>query len=194
MSLSYAIARILAAFSEKRAAEMNLPVAIALADAEGGLVYFGRMDDALPASNAIAIAKAYTAAVFRMSTRKLGELAQPGKMLYGVEHSLNERIVLFGGGLPLQCQNRIVGAVGISGGTVDEDIDVARAACAALQEMENWREYLAPLLSRIDIPQSRRRNVAAALEEALAQTDDPALKTLAPIVAGSLRLEGPDDG
>jgi len=188
MKISYAIARILASFAEKRAAEMNVPMAIALADAGGGLVYFGRMDDTLPAGTGIAIAKAYTAAVFQMSTRQLGELAQPGKMLYGVEQSLEDKIVLFGGGRPLRCQGRIIGAVGISGGTVDQDIEVAQAVCDALKEMEDWRLFFLPLLSASGVDSIASCDLAAALEDSLAQTGHPELRRLAPIVRGALQL------
>lgn len=188
MKISYAIARTLASFAEKHASQMSIPMAIALTDAGGSLVYFGRMDDTLPAGTKIAIAKAYTAAVFQMSTRQLGALAQPGKMLYGVEQSLDEKIVLFGGGCPLRCQGRIIGAVGVSGGTVDEDIEVAQAVCGALKEMEDWQQFLLPLLTELGIDSSALCDLAQALEDSLALTGHLHLQRLAPIVGGAIRL------
>ena len=76
-------------------------MAIAVVDSEGGLQLFKRMDGALPVSTELAVSKAYTAAVLRMPTHQVGELAQPGEALYGIQHTHNGRIILFGGGYPL---------------------------------------------------------------------------------------------
>lgn len=190
MNISYPIARLLSIFAENRAFQLSVPMAVAFVDAKGGLVYFGRMGDVLPASNEIAIAKAYSAAAFRMSTQRLGELAQPGGMLYGIEHSLKENIVLFGGGVPLRCGGQVIGAVGISGGTVDEDIDVAQVVFTALQEMESWRNNLSPLLPRLTVDSIQQGGLTTALEEVLVQIKHPESKHLAQILAGAILIEG----
>lgn len=146
MRISYPVASLLSGIAEKKALSMAVPMAIAITDAEGHLIHFGRMDDTLPASTEIAVSKAHTAAVFRMSTQKVGELAQPGKMLYGVEHSMAGNVALFGGGLPLHIDEKVVGAIGISGGTVQEDIMVAEVVREALAKMGSWHKILSPML------------------------------------------------
>jgi len=186
--ISYPLACRLASIAEQRAAVIGTPMTIALVDPQGGLLYFGRMDDALPASDKIAAAKAYSAAIFRMSTRQLGALAQPGEMLYGIENSMHEKIVLFGGGVPLFFEERVVGAVGISGGTVDEDIDVAQAVCDAFQEMLKWRRRLMILLPKQTESTTSGKDMAQAIERQLEQSTDPALNQLASIVAGGVLL------
>jgi uncharacterized protein GlcG (DUF336 family) len=146
MKISYLVASFIGSIAENEAVSIDVPMAIAITDAEGGLILFSRMDGALPASTDIAISKAYTAAVLRMSTQELGELAQPGKPLYGIQHTLRGKIVLFGGGLPLRFKEKIIGAIGISGGSVEEDIKVAEAASDSLKKMELWQKALLPLM------------------------------------------------
>lgn len=143
MKMPYSVARLLASIAEDEANQLGVPMAIALADAEGGLMLFGRMDGALPAGTELAVSKAFSAAVLRMPTDHLGKLAQPGGALYGIEQSHQGRIVLFGGGLPLRLGGRPAGAIGISGGTVEQDMVVARAAVEALQQMEQWADVIA---------------------------------------------------
>ena len=138
MKISHHVARILVSIAESKALSMNVPMAIAVADRDGGLVSFTRMDDTLPASTELAISKAYTAAILRMATHDVGTLAQPGEALYGIQHTHNGRIVLFGGGLPLYLEREIAGSVGISGGSVAEDVAVADCVVHAMEEMEYW--------------------------------------------------------
>jgi uncharacterized protein GlcG (DUF336 family) len=76
----------------------------------------------------LAIDKAYTAALVRMDTRTLGEQSQPGQPLYGIQNNLGGRIVVFAGGIPLWREGKLFGAVGVSGGEVDQDEACARAA------------------------------------------------------------------
>jgi len=143
MKMPYSVARLLASIAEDEANQMGVPMAIALTDAEGGLVLFGRMDGALPASTELAVSKAFTAAVLRMPTDELGKLAQPGGVLYGIEQSHHGRIVLLGGGLPVRLGGRVAGAIGISGGSVEQDRVAARAAVEALEQMEQWSNCIA---------------------------------------------------
>jgi uncharacterized protein GlcG (DUF336 family) len=132
----YVVAQILADAAEAEALKIGKPMAIAVVDSEGGLQLFTRMDGTLPVSSELAVSKAYTAAILRMTSAEVGELAQPGAALYGIESTHSGRIVLFGGGLPLYLNGEVAGAVGVSGGSVEEDVSVARPAAELLQEME----------------------------------------------------------
>ena len=138
MRLFYSLARILGTLAESKARDLGVTVTTALVDEHGQLLSYGRMDGTLPASGELAVSKAYTAAVLRMPTQEVGRLAQPGRSLYGIQHTHQGRIVLFGGGLPLRLEGSVVGGVGISGGTVEEDIRIAEAVVKALEEMEHW--------------------------------------------------------
>lgn len=115
-----------------KAEAMKVPVNIAIVDAGGHLKAFARMDDAFLGSIDIATRKARTARHFNMSTRELGKLSQPGQPLYGIEVT-NDGLVIFGGGLLLKDQNEvIVGGIGVSGGSVEEDESIATAGARAL--------------------------------------------------------------
>jgi uncharacterized protein GlcG (DUF336 family) len=140
------LSHILGRFAESIAVEMGLAMAIAIVDHKGLLQYFARMEDALPASTEIAIAKAYTAAALRMSTREVGQMALPGEPLYGIQHIHGGKIVLFGGGFPLKLKGQVVGGIGISGGSVEEDEQVARPVLDILAEMERLAEWVKPLI------------------------------------------------
>jgi uncharacterized protein GlcG (DUF336 family) len=122
--------RILAA-AEQKAGEMGQPMNIAVMDAGRNLVAFHRMDGAWVASTDIAIDKAFTSAGRGLTTRKIGEMAQPGQPLFGINTTNGGRIVIFAGGIPLERDGEVVGAVGVSGGTVDQDEEVAEAGVAA---------------------------------------------------------------
>ena len=123
--------RILSAAQEK-ARQMGQPMNIAVMDAGRNLVAFHRMDGAWVASTDIAIDKAFTSAGRGLTTRKIGEMAQPGQPLFGINTTNGGRIVIFAGGIPLMRDGEVIGAVGVSGGTVDEDEEVAEAGVAAL--------------------------------------------------------------
>jgi uncharacterized protein GlcG (DUF336 family) len=123
--------RILSA-AEEKARQMGQPMNIAVMDAGRNLVAFHRMDGAWVASTDIAIDKAFTSAGRGLTTRKIGEMAQPGQPLFGINTTNGGRIVIFAGGIPLMRDGGVIGAVGVSGGTVDEDEEVAEAGVAAL--------------------------------------------------------------
>ena len=146
MKIPFPLSRILGAVAENAAAEMGLAMAIAIVDHEGLLQYFARMEGTLPASTEIAIAKAYTAAALRMSTRGLGQMALPGNPLYGIQNIHPGKIVLFGGGFPLRVREQVAGGIGISGGSVEEDEAVAQPVLDALAEMEQLAAWIKPLL------------------------------------------------
>jgi len=119
---------------EAKAASIGIAYNIAVVDAGGALVAFTRQDGALIGSIDLAIGKAITARLFDKRTSDLAKMAQPGAPLFGIEQSNSGKVVIFGGGLPVLVSGMIVGAVGASAGTVEQDIAVAEAAAAAISE------------------------------------------------------------
>ncbi len=117
--------------AEQKAQQMGQPMNIAVMDAGRNLVAFHRMDGAWVASIDIAIDKAFTSAGRGLTTREIGEMAQPGQPLFGINTTNGGRIIIFAGGVPLMRDGEVVGAVGVSGGTPDEDHEVAEAGVAA---------------------------------------------------------------
>ena len=111
--------------AEQKAHEMGLAMNIAVMDAGRNLVAFHRMDGAWVASIDIAIDKAFTSAGRGLTTREIGVMAQPGEPLFGINTTNGGRIVIFAGGIPLTRDGEVVGAIGVSGGAVDEDHEVA---------------------------------------------------------------------
>jgi uncharacterized protein GlcG (DUF336 family) len=114
-----------------KATEIGVPMNIAVVDDGGNLAAFARMDDAWLGSIDIAQNKAYTARAFDMPTKDLAPLAQPGAPLYGIEASNHGRLIVFAGGIPLVVGGRVAGAIGVSGGSVEQDQEVAEAGVAA---------------------------------------------------------------
>ena len=114
-----------------KADEIGVPMNIAVVDAGNNLTAFVRQDGAWLGSIDIAQGKAYTARAFDMTSADLGTEAQPGKSLYGIEASNDGRLVIFGGGIPLKEGDDVVGAIGVSGGTVDQDEEVAEAGAGS---------------------------------------------------------------
>lgn len=119
---------------EAKAASIGVAYNIAVVDAGGALLAFTRQDGALIGSIDLAIGKAITARLFDKRTSDLAKMAQPGAPLFGIEQSNGGKVVIFGGGLPVLIGDTIVGAVGASAGTVEQDIAVAEAAVAAISE------------------------------------------------------------
>ena len=131
-SLTLEDAKHMLSGAEAKAASLGIPYNIAVVDAGGHLIAFVRQDNALIGSVDLAIDKAMTARIFDKTTSELGGLAQPGKPLFGIQESNAGKVVVFGGGLPVKYRGNIIGAVGTSAGTVEQDIAVAEAAIAAL--------------------------------------------------------------
>lgn len=113
------------------AVTQGVPMNIAVVDAGGNLKAFHRMDGAFLGSIDISIRKAKTARFFNMSSEQLGRAAQPGGELFGIE-ATNDGLVIFGGGELLVDGGVIIGAIGVSGGSVAEDMNVARAGVKVL--------------------------------------------------------------
>ncbi|WCK52630.1 heme-binding protein [Aneurinibacillus sp. Ricciae_BoGa-3] len=122
--------------AEKEAIQIGVPVVISIVDDGGNFIACHRMDDALLVSVDLAQNKAWTSVAMKMSTSDLAQLAGPEKELYGINTSNNGRVVVFGGGIPLRKDEQIVGAVGVSGGSVEQDIRVAQSAVQVFSESE----------------------------------------------------------
>ncbi|SFK35070.1 GlcG/HbpS family heme-binding protein [Methylocapsa palsarum] len=120
------------AAARKKAKELGTQMCIAVVDSGANLKAFYRMDDAWVGSIDIAIKKAKTAVFFGMPTGLIGKLSQPGGSLYGIEHS-NDGLITFPGGLPIvDNEGVLVGAVGVSGSSVENDHAVAQAGVAVI--------------------------------------------------------------
>ena len=131
MSLQQARAAVDAALLKSK--EIGVKMNIAVVDAGANLKAFARMDGAWLGSIDIAIKKARTARFFDMNTGEIGKLSQPGAPLYNIEHS-NGGLITFPGGVPIRdAQGQIVGAIGVSGSTVENDHIVAETGAAAIR-------------------------------------------------------------
>lgn len=120
----------------RKAREIDTFMCIAIVDSGADLKAFHRMDDAWVGSIDIAIKKAKTAVFFGMPTGEIGKLSQPGKPLYGIEHS-NQGLITFPGGLPIVDEDGVmIGAIGVSGSSVENDHTVATAGAQALGTWE----------------------------------------------------------
>ena len=124
-------ARRVIAAAEKKAAEIGQPMNIAVADAGGNLVAHVRMDGAWLGSIDISINKAYTARAFDIATKDLAKHSQSGGQFFGIHASNGGRVMIFAGGIPLKRDGKVVGAVGVSGGSGEQDHTVAEAGAAA---------------------------------------------------------------
>jgi uncharacterized protein GlcG (DUF336 family) len=120
-SISLDDAKFLAEPVEKKAKEMGVNAVVAIADEGGNLKLCECMDNSYLASRDIAINKSYTTVALKMSTKKLAALAAPGGSLYGIQHTNGGRIVIFGGGDFLEVHGKIVGGLGVSGGSEEQD-------------------------------------------------------------------------
>jgi len=119
------------AAAEEKADEIGVPMNIAVVNDGNNLTAFARMDGAWLGSIDIAQNKAYTARSFDMSTKDLAPLCQPNQPLFGIHASNQGRLIIFAGGIPLTSGDDVVGAIGVSGGSVEQDHEVAEAGVAA---------------------------------------------------------------
>ncbi|HET6997625.1 MAG TPA: heme-binding protein [Solirubrobacterales bacterium] len=115
----------------EKATAIGVPMNVAVVDAGNNLTAFVRQDGAWLGSIDIAQGKAYTARAFDMPTRDLVPAVQPGGSLYGIEVSNQGHLIVFPGGIPIVAGEEIVGAIGVSGGSVEQDQEVAEAGVAA---------------------------------------------------------------
>jgi uncharacterized protein GlcG (DUF336 family) len=125
-------ARRIIAAAEKKAAEIGQPMNIAVVDEGANLIAHVRMDGAWIGSIDISINKAYTSRAFDISTQDLAQHSQSGGQFFGIHASNSGRIMIFAGGVPLKRDGKVVGAIGVSGGSGQQDHAVAEAGAAAL--------------------------------------------------------------
>jgi uncharacterized protein GlcG (DUF336 family) len=130
-ALTAALARRVLDAGIAKAEEIGQPMNVAVVDDGGHLLAFVRMDGAIKASIDISTRKAVTAVLMDAPTADLTALVQPGAELYGLEQTAGG-LVIFGGGIPLYRDGALIGAVGVSAGSVEQDVTVATAAAAAL--------------------------------------------------------------
>jgi uncharacterized protein GlcG (DUF336 family) len=128
--VTLADARRIIAAAEKKATEIGQPMNIAVVDAGGNLVAHVRMDGAWIGSIDISINKAFTSRAFDISTKELSKLTQPGDDFFGIHASNGGRIMIFAGGVPLKRDGKVLGAIGVSGGSGKQDHEVAEAGAA----------------------------------------------------------------
>lgn len=132
MNITLAQAEKAIVAAKQKAKAIDTKMNIAVVDAGANLVAFGRMDGAWLGSLDISIKKAKTARYFDMNTGVIGELSQPGGSLYNIEHS-NNGLITFLGGIPIKnASGEIIGAIGVSGSSVENDHTVAEAGAKAI--------------------------------------------------------------
>jgi uncharacterized protein GlcG (DUF336 family) len=124
-------ARRVISAAEAKAAEIGQPMNIAVVDGGGNLVSHVRMDGAWIGSIDISINKAFTSRAFDITTKDLADNSQSGDQFFGIHVSNRGRVMIFAGGIPLKRDGIVVGAIGVSGGSGDQDHQVAEAGSAA---------------------------------------------------------------
>ena len=134
-SIPLETAKEVADAAEQRAEEIDNPMVITVANSEGNLIINRRMDGAWLASVDISRNKAYTSAALDMPTEDLAEPTKPGESLYGLQNTNDNNMVIFGGGYPLTENGDVVGALGVSGGAVEQDMDVASSGVDRFDEL-----------------------------------------------------------
>ena len=117
--------------AEKKALDIGQPMNIAVVDEGGNLVAHVRMDGAWIGSIDISINKAFTARAFDIATKDLAGESQPNAQFFGIHASNHGRVMIFAGGIPVKRDGKVVGAIGVSGGSGEQDQAVAEAGAAA---------------------------------------------------------------
>ncbi len=133
--MTLALARRLAVRVEKKAAEIGVNAVVAVSDAGAHPIFVECMDDSYIASYDIAVGKAYTTVALKMPTSRLKELAKPGESLYGIQFTNDGQIVIFGGGVPLKAGGKIIGGLGVSGGSEEQDTYLAEYGESIFDEL-----------------------------------------------------------
>ena len=131
MTVTLADARRVIAAAERKAEAITQPMNIAVVDAGGNLVAHARMDQAWIGSVDISVNKAWTSRAFDIATKDLAEHSQSGNQFFGIHASNSGRVMIFAGGIPLRRGDQVVGAIGVSGGSGEQDHAVAEAGVGA---------------------------------------------------------------
>ena len=134
-TMNLKLAQALMARVEAQAEAMGVKAVVAVSDASGRPVAVHCMDGAYIGSYDVALNKTYTSVAFQMSTAKLAELAAPGGSLYGIQNTNEGKIVIFGGGEPLYVDDVLIGAIGVSGGTAEQDTKLGAYGKDVLKEL-----------------------------------------------------------
>ena len=137
-SISLKVAKALIELVEAEAKRMGVNAVIAVSNAGANPVAVHCMDDSYIASFDVAFQKAYTVVALKMSTMTLKGLSQPGGALYGIQHTNQGRIVIFGGGEPLEVDGVVIGGLGVSGGSEEQDAALAAYGKNKLKEVIAW--------------------------------------------------------
>jgi uncharacterized protein GlcG (DUF336 family) len=124
-------ARVLIDGAAAKAAEIGVPMCIAITDEGGNLIAFERMDGGKVTSITIAIDKSFTASGAKKATHEYGQASQPGAPAYGIGSAIGGRLMVVGGGLPVSVDGQVVGGIGVSSGTPAQDLEVAQAGVDA---------------------------------------------------------------
>ncbi|MBR2067273.1 MAG: heme-binding protein [Solobacterium sp.] len=132
----YEASEALLMHATKRAKEIGVPMVMAVVDEGGNLVAFKRMKDSLLVSVDVAQGKAFTALALDMPTDEVAKIITPGGPIYGMQVTNKGRIVAFGGGFPLYVEGKRMGGFGMSGGSVEEDMDCAQYAISQIEGLE----------------------------------------------------------
>ena len=125
-------ARRIIAAAQKKAQDIKQPMNVAVCDAGGNLLAFERMEGAWLGSIDISINKAWTSRAFDIATGDLAKHSQSGDQFFGIHVSNGGRVMIFAGGVPLKRGGQVIGAIGVSGGSGEQDQAVADAGAAAL--------------------------------------------------------------
>ena len=133
------LARKLVKAVEEKAKEIGVKAVVAVSNEGANPVMVECMDDSYIASYDIAVNKAYTSVALKMSTKKLSILSQPNSELYGIQFTNEGKIVIFGGGVPLVSNGRIIGGLGVSGGSEEQDTFLADYGEKVFQEILKTR-------------------------------------------------------
>ena len=132
--MNYSLATLAVQAAVEESKRLNVKMNIAIVDVGANLVYFVRMDKSYLGSVDISIRKAKTSVMFQRPTGDLGKISQPGSPIYGIEHS-NQGIITFPGGIPIyDNQGELMGGIGVSGSSVENDHKVAEAGIEAIKQ------------------------------------------------------------
>lgn len=120
-------ARLLIEGAARKADEIGIPMCIAVTDESGNLIAFERMNGGKVTSITVAQDKAFTAAAARKATHEYNQACVPGNLVFGIHTSMGGRLCVVGGGLPVAVDGHVVGGIGLSSGTPQQDMDCAQA-------------------------------------------------------------------
>ncbi len=138
-TMTLALATALIEEVEAEASRMGVKAVVAVSDAAGRPVAIHCMDGSYIGSFDVALNKTYTSVAFQMSTARLAELAAPGGSLYGIQNTNEGKIVIFGGGEPLMLDDVMIGAIGVSGGTAEQDTRLGAYGKNKLKDVIAWK-------------------------------------------------------